>query len=154
MNLSHIDNSIIHFLRKAFIPTARFSIFVVYVWFGALKILGVSPAGALVHGLFDNTIHFMTFNTFYVLFAWFEVLIGIMFIIPKATRYVLPLLFIHMITTFMPLIFLPEDTWSGFMVLTLTGQYIVKNLVIVALAIGVAAQVHPLPLKNKAQIGH
>ena len=148
MNTIRLDHKIIHLLRKAFIPTARFSIFVVYVWFGALKILGLSPAGGLVHALFDNTIHFMTFNTFYVVFAWFEVLIGIMFVIPKLTRFVLPLLFINMTTTFMPLVFLPSETWSGFMVLTLTGQYIVKNLVIIAVAIGIAAQVHPL------RVGH
>lgn len=144
MNITRIDHSIIHFLRKAFIPTARFSIFVVYVWFGALKILGVSPASGLVHALFDATISWMSFDTFYLLFAWFEVLIGVMFIVPRLTRFVLPLLFIHMITTFMPLVFLPSESWDGFMKLTLPGQYIVKNLVIIAVAIGIAAQVHPL----------
>jgi len=148
MNIPRIDHSIIHFLRKAFIPTARVSIFVVYVWFGALKILGLSPASDLVHHLFNSTIHFMSFNTFYILFAWFEVLIGVMFIIPRLTRFVVPLLIVHMVTTFMPLVFLPGDTWSGFMVLTLTGQYIVKNLVIIAVAIGIAAHVHPLPVRD------
>ena len=112
-----------------------------------LKIIGVSPAGPLVHHLFDATIHFMSFNTFYILFAWFEVLIGIMFIFPKLTRWVIPLLFIHMITTFLPLVFLPSETWNGFMVLTLEGQYIIKNLVIIAVAIGIAAHVHPLPVE-------
>ncbi len=147
MNTTRLDHEFIHFLRRAFIPSARFGLFVVYVWFGMLKIVGVSPAGPLVHHLFDATIHFMSFNTFYILFAWFEVLIGIMFIFPKLTRWVIPLLFIHMITTFLPLVFLPSETWNGFMVLTLEGQYIVKNLVIIAVAIGIAAHVHPLPVK-------
>lgn len=144
MNTISLDHKIIQFLRKAFIPTARFSIFIIYVWFGMLKVLGLSPASGLVHSLFDATIHWMSFDTFYILFAWFEVLIGVMFIIPKATRFVIPLLIVHMITTFMPLVFLPTETWSGFMVLTLPGQYIIKNLVIIAVAIGIAAQVHPL----------
>lgn len=144
MNTIRLDHKIIHFLRRAFIPTARFSIFIVYVWFGMLKILGVSPASGLVHALFDATITWMSFDTFYLAFAWFEVLIGVMFIIPKFTRFVLPLLVIHMITTFMPLVFLPSESWNGFLVLTLPGQYIVKNLVIIAVAIGIAAQVHPL----------
>jgi uncharacterized membrane protein YkgB len=109
-----------------------------------LKLLGLSPASGLVHALFNATIHFMPFDVFYVLFAAFEVLIGVMFLIPRLTRFVLPLLFVHMITTFLPLIFLPSEAWSGFMVLTLPGQYIVKNLVIIAVAIGIAAQVHPL----------
>jgi uncharacterized membrane protein YkgB len=144
MNTIRLDHTIIHFLRRAFIPSARFSICIVYVWFGILKILGVSPASGLVHMLFEATISWMSFDTFYVLFAWFEVLIGVMFIIPKLTRFVLPLLAIHMITTFMPLVFLPSEAWNGFMVLTLPGQYIVKNLAIIAVAMGVAAQVHPL----------
>ncbi len=144
MNTLRIDHKIIQWLRAGFIPTARVSLFVVYVWFGMLKVLGLSPASGLVHDLFSATIGFMSFDVFYILFAWFEVLIGIMFLIPKMTRFVLPLLMIHMITTFLPLIFLPSEAWSGFMVLTLPGQYIVKNLVIIAVAIGIAAQVHPL----------
>jgi len=147
MNTPRIDHTIIHFLRKAFIPTGRIAIFVIYVWFGMLKVLGLSPAGSLVHDLFNATIHFMSFDTFYILFAWFEVLIGVMFLVPKFTRYVLPLLLIHMVTTFLPLIFLPGEAWSGFMVLTLPGQYIVKNLVIIAVAMGIAAHTHPLPYK-------
>ena len=71
-------------------------------------------------------------------------LIGILFLIPKATRIVIPLLLVHMVTTLLPLILLPGATWQGFLILTLEGQYIVKNLVIIAVAIGVAAHAHPL----------
>jgi uncharacterized membrane protein YkgB len=63
-------------------------------------------------------------------------------------RVVIPLLFIHMVTTFGPLVFLPSETWSGFMVPTLEGQYIIKNLVIIATAVGIAAHMHPLSEKN------
>lgn len=144
MNTVSLDHKIILFLKNSFIPVGRFSIFVIYVWFGALKVLGVSPAGGVVHDLFTATISFMSFDMFYLFFAWFEILIGVMFLFPKLTRFVIPLLLLHMITTFMPLVFLPQETWNGFMVLTLSGQYIVKNLVIIAVAIGIAAQVHPL----------
>ena len=85
---------------------------------------------------------------FFILFALFEVLIGVLFLFPKATRIVIPLLFLHMITTILPLILLPQETWNGFMVLTLEGQYIVKNLVIIAVAIGIAAHMHPLPMRR------
>lgn len=149
MNTSRIDHKIITFLKRISEPFGRCSVFIVYVWFGLLKVLGLSPAGELVHGLFSATIHWMSFDTFYVLFAWFEVVIGIMFLIPKLTRFVIPLLLIHMITTFLPLVFLPQETWQGFMVLTLTGQYIVKNLVIVGLAILLAAQLHPIGGQTK-----
>lgn len=144
MNSIRLDHKIIHLLRVVSIPVGRIAIFIVYSWFGALKIFGLSPAGGLVHDLFSATIHVMSFDTFYILFACFEVIIGVMFLIPKLTRFVVPLLMIHMLCTFLPLVLLPGTAWSGFLVLTLEGQYIVKNLVIIALALGIAAHVHPL----------
>jgi uncharacterized membrane protein YkgB len=89
----------------------------------------------------------MSFHSFLILFGVFECLIGILFLIRGAERIVIPLLFIHMITTFGPLFLLPQETWSGFLVPTLEGQYIIKNLVIIAAAIGIAAHLHPMPRK-------
>jgi uncharacterized membrane protein YkgB len=143
-----LDHEIIHFLRRAFVPSARVALFIVYFWFGILKLLGYSPAGALVHQLFDATIHFMSFNTFYVLFALFEMLIGILFLFPRVIRIAIPLLFIHMITTVMPLFVLPDVTWNGFLLPTIEGQYIIKNFVIMAIAIGIASHANPLPWKK------
>lgn len=139
-----IDLGLIHFFRKYWIPVARFGIFVVFFWFGILKVLGYSPAEPLVEQLFSATISFMSFSSFILFFGLFEVLIGILFLIKGAERIVMPLLLIHMITTFGPLVFLPEASWSSFMVPTLTGQYIIKNLVIIAAAMGIAAQLHPI----------
>ena len=152
MNTIRLDHQIIHFLRRASVPFARFAIFVIYSWFGILKILGLSPASLLVHHLFDASfVHaIFSFHVFYILFALFEVLIGIMFLFPKMTRYVFPLLVIHLITTVLPLVLLPKETWNGFLVPTLEGQYIIKNLLIIALAIGIAAHVHPLPNVRKS----
>lgn len=125
-------------------PVARFGLFVVFFYFGILKVLGLSPASGLVQALFEQTISFVSFDAFLILFGLFECLIGILFIIRGFERVVIPLLFIHMVTTFMPLFILPEATWSAFMVPTLEGQYIIKNLVIIAAAVGIAAHLHPL----------
>lgn len=142
-----LDHALIRFFRRISIPAARLSLFVVFFWFGLLKLLGLSPAGALIEHLYAETISFMDFGTFYALFALLECAIGILFLIPRAERLVLPLLLFHMATTFLPLIFLPEETWSAPLVPTLTGQYIIKNVVIIALALGLAAHLHPLPKK-------
>jgi uncharacterized membrane protein YphA (DoxX/SURF4 family) len=147
MSLQKIDSHIIHTLQKMFLPSARISLAVIFIWFGLLKVLGHSPASGLVQNLFDVSVPFFSFDIFYVAFAWFEILIGLLFLFPRFTRFVIPLLLIHMVTTFLPLFLLPDETWNGFMVLTLAGQYIVKNLVIVALALGVAATLEPLQKK-------
>ncbi len=142
--LRSIDIKIIHFFRVISVPSARLGLFVVFFWFGALKVLGLSPAAGVVERLFTETITFMSFDTFYMGFALFECLIGILFLIKGAERIVIPLLFVHMFTTFGPLVFLPQETWTAFFVPTLEGQYIIKNLVIIATAIGIAAHLHPI----------
>lgn len=130
---------------------ARFGLFVIFFWFGILKVIGLSPAAPLVQALFEQTISFMSFDTFIILFGLFECLIGILFIIRGLERLVIPLLFAHMITTFMPLFLVPGMTWSSFLVPTLEGQYIIKNLVIIAAAMAIAANLHPLS-KEKLSI--
>lgn len=70
--------------------------------------------------------------------------IGICFLIPKLSRLAIALLIPHMIMTILPLFFLTDLTWQGFLTPTLEGQYIIKNLVIIALAMGVAAHIHPM----------
>ena len=144
MNIRNIDIHVIHFFKKYWIETTRISLAIVFIWFGMLKVLGFSPAGGLVQALFESSINFISFDTFYMLFAWFEVMIGVLFLVPRMTRVVIPLLFIHMITTFGPLLLLPGESWSGFMIPTLVVQYIIKNLVIIGAAMGIAAHLHPI----------
>jgi uncharacterized membrane protein YkgB len=152
MSIQSLDAKIISFFKKIWMPLARIALFVVFFWFGILKVIGLSPAGIVVANLFAETIAFMDFRTFYIAFGLFECLIGILFLIKGAERVVLPLLFLHMVTTAGPLAMLPGETWQMFMVPTLEGQYMIKNIVIVALAVAVAAHLHPLggqlPEKN------
>ena len=128
-------NAIHRFTDSHLITFGRFSLFLVYFWFGLLKIINVSPAGPLVESLFTRTISFMSFGTFYVLFSLFEMLIGILFLFKKTQRAALALFLFHMITTIMPLFFLTSMTWQNMFVPTLEGQYIIKNIVLLALAL-------------------
>ncbi len=144
MDIQTADADLIGFFQKWALPTARFGLFVVYFWFGILKVIGLSPASPLVQALFERTIHFMPFGTFIVLFGLFEMLIGILFLVRGAERVVMPLLLAHMITTVMPLFLVPEATWQSTMVPTLEGQYIIKNLLLIACAMGIAGSIRPL----------
>ncbi len=145
--MESIDFFVIRLSRKIAEPLARFSLFLVFFWFGALKVIDLSGASAMVQSLFEATMPIMPFSVFMVLFGLFEMLIGILFLIRGAERVVLPLLFVHMITTIMPLFLLTSVTWSGFLVPTMEGQYIIKNILIIALAIGITAQLQPI--KNR-----
>jgi len=148
MNISSIDIRIIGFFRKISVPTARLGLFVVFFWFGILKVIGLSPAGPMVENLFNHTLGammpFLPFSVFMIGFALLECLIGVLFLIPGTERVVMPLLLIHLITTILPLFLLQEVTWSRFFVPTLEGQYIIKNLLIISAGIGIAANLHPI----------
>ena len=76
-------------------------------------------------------------------------LIGVAFLIPGLERLAIALLIPHMITTVLPLILLPSITWQSFLIPTLEGQYIIKNIVIIALASALAAHLHPMRLQNR-----
>ncbi len=148
MSLQTIDAKFISFCQKISVPLARFGLFIVFFWFGILKVVGQSPASGLVERLFNETIPFMDFGTFLIAFGIFECIIGILFLIRGADRLTILLLFIHMATTTGPLVLLPEETWSGFLVPTLEGQYIIKNILVIAAGITVAAHMHPLRPKE------
>ncbi len=148
MNIKDLDLQILAWLQRWFLPLARLAIFVIYFWFGALKLFGLSPAGPLAEALVVKIFGAADFDLLFHLLAAFECLIGLLFLFPKATRLAIPLLLIHMLIVCSPLILLPELAWSQPFVPTLEGQYIIKNLAIAALAIGIAAQTKPLAAKR------
>jgi len=147
--IEEFDKAAIDFLKKISFPLGRISLFIVFFWFGLLKIINTSPANPLVEQLLNKTLHFIGFSQFIVILGILEMIIGITFLIPKVARLTIFLLIPHMTTTFMPLIFLPDVTWQGYLVPTLEGQYIIKNLVIVALAFSIASGLSPLKFDNK-----
>ena len=79
--------------------------------------------------------------------AVFECVIGVLFLIPRAVRIVLGLLCIHLAVVCAPLVLVPGYTWQEVMVPTMDGQYIIKNLLIIAAGIGLAAHA---PARGKA----
>jgi len=148
MTFATIDRAFISFARKYDITFGFFSLFVVYAWFGALKVLGLSPASPLVLALLAKTMPGFPPETFMPLFGLFEVTIGILFLVPRAVRVTIALMAAHMCMVFLPLILLPGMTWTGLFVPTLEGQYIIKNVVLLALALTIVAGTKPVAAKK------
>lgn len=114
------------------IPTMRLGLGVVFVWFGALKIVGSSPATELV----AKTVYWFDPRWFVPFLGWWEVAIGLCLATPVLTRVGIALLALQMPGTFLPLLLLPQVCYgSSLFHLTLEGQYIVKNLVIIGSAL-------------------
>lgn len=148
--LEKFDTSIIHFFRKYSDEFARIAFFIVFFWFGILKVFLVSPAGPLVTELLNNTfLHFIPENTFMILFGLFEVIIGILALIPKLERITFAVMGFHLITTALPLFILVDTTWYAVFVPTLVGQYILKNLVLLASGMVLFAHIKPMSETHK-----
>ena len=111
----------------------RIALFLIYGWFGMLKALGLSPASSLVLALLHEITPWMNQNAFVFWFGLFEVLIGTAFLVVGARRWVVRVFFLHIVMTMAPLVVLPQETWSTWFVPTLAGQYIIKNLALIAL---------------------
>ena len=114
----------------------RISLFIIFFWFGLLKPLGLSAAEQLVL----DTVYWMPLfsaHTWLSIIGWWEVIIGLCFLFEKTTKVALLLLLLQMTGTFMPLVILPDITFqnSNFFTPTLEGQYILKNILIIAAAL-------------------
>lgn len=66
--------------------------------------------------------------------------IGILFLIPKLEKLSIAIFALHTATTLMPLFLLPSIAWKSFMIPTLEGQYMIKNLITIALALSIFSQ--------------
>jgi uncharacterized membrane protein YphA (DoxX/SURF4 family) len=148
--LRTLDLKIIACARRLFMPVARIAFFVIFFYFGFLKLIGVSPATPLAEALTAQTIGMESFHVAYIVLAAIECLIGILFLIPRATRIVIPLLIVHLAVVSSPLLLVPSHSWLYPLVPSLEGQYIIKNIALIAAAIGIAANVPPLQKAKQA----
>ena len=142
----NIDLRITGFLDTHGLNILRYGIAIVFIWFGALKPFGLSPANELVIAttswIFDPDIFIP------ILGVW-EVLIGIGFLFKRLQRAAIFLLALQMGGTFLPIILLPDQVFTIFpYALTLEGQYIIKNLVIIGGAMVIGSKVREVDRKE------
>ncbi len=136
MDIINIDQHIAGKMRKWGEPAVRISFAIIFFWFGILKPFGLSAATELLKA----TVAWLPFgnpDTWLLVIGWWEVVIGITFLFRRTTRLAIGLLFLQMVGTFMPLVFLPEVTFQNgnYLLPTLEGQYIIKNVMIISAAL-------------------
>jgi uncharacterized membrane protein YphA (DoxX/SURF4 family) len=142
--IDRVDVRITGTLARFGVPALRIALGVVFLWFGLLKFFpNLSPAEDLA----ARTIEALTMGavkpdlSLPVLAVW-ESVIGIGLIVGRGLRGILALLAVQMAGTFTPLLLFPEETWTIFPIApTLEGQYIIKNVVLIAAAMVVGATV-------------
>lgn len=133
------DEIIIPALRRWAIPVLRVGLALVFIWFGALKIFGVSPVSDLV----ASTVYWVDPDWFVPLLGAVEVAVGLGLVFRLALRTVLAALVAQMVGTLLVFVFLPEVAFqnSNPLLLTTEGEFVVKNAVLLGAAMVVGTQV-------------
>lgn len=133
-----VVNNIKQWIRENNLNILRVCVSIIFLWFGILKFIeGVSP----VQDLAISTIKTLTFDLFsdeVVIYglALTEVYVGICMLLKISLNSTLYILYFQIIGTFMPFFIYPEITFTKVpFSLSFEGQYIVKNIVIIAAAI-------------------
>lgn len=142
-----IDSAIAAWMAEYALKVVRIGLGMVFFWFGVLKLVpGLSPEEDLIR----STLPFLNLAWLMPCLGAWEITIGLALIGGVWLRFVLLLIFLQMPGTALPLIFLPDITWNHFpYALTLEGQYIVKNLVLIGAALALGATVRGGGLESK-----
>jgi uncharacterized membrane protein YphA (DoxX/SURF4 family) len=136
---NRIDRAITQWMARYGLLVLRIGLGLVFFWFGALKLFpDLSPAEDLVR----ETTYFVDPDWFIPVLALWEMAIGLGLIFGLFMRITLLLLFLQMPGTALPIVVLPDAVWTHFpYALTLEGQYIVKNLVLIGAGLVLGATV-------------
>ncbi|MFI8962464.1 hypothetical protein ACIGO8_10130 [Streptomyces sp. NPDC053493] len=112
----------------------------VFVWFGVLKMIGLSPAAQLV----VDVMPFDTGDWFVPALGWAEVALGVWLLTGRAQRLLLPILGGHLLGTFAVLLLTPGAAFdhANPLLLTMTGEFVVKNVVLLAAAVVLTTTPH------------
>ncbi|PJF30423.1 MAG: hypothetical protein CUN51_07830 [Candidatus Thermofonsia Clade 1 bacterium] len=139
-----VDVRITRWMARYSVPILRIGLGIVFLWFGVLKFFpNLSPAEELA----TRTIETLTFGLIQPqlalpMLATLETLIGLGLLTGKFMRITLLLLLFQMIGTVTPLFLFPAETFTHFPYApTLEGQYIIKNIVLVAAGLVIGATV-------------
>lgn len=137
-----IDKRITGLMARLGIPLLRYSIGLIFIWFGGLKYVpGLSPAQELATSTIDLlTLGLLPLQLSLIMLATLEVLIGLLIISGKWIRLSIFLLFFQMMGTLTPVVLFPELVFTQFPhALTMEGQYIFKNVVVISAAMVIGA---------------
>lgn len=108
----------------------RVSLGVVFIWFGALKVFGASPIVPLIKSIYPS----FPYPLAVLAIGIVEILIGLGFLSGKMIKATTVLMWLQMAGIFAGLVIAPHLFFnnSNPILLTTDGEFVIKNLVILA----------------------
>lgn len=143
-----LDAGLIQFMATRGIRILRICLGLVFFWFGLLKVIGKSP----VAGLVGQTVYWIPAGIFLPLLGLWEMAVGGGLLLAVALRLTLFLFWLQMAGTFLVLLLRPEIAFQGGnpLLLTTEGEFVVKNLVLIAAGLVVGGTVQRSKAKGTA----
>lgn len=125
-----LDGRMVRFMTAHGIRLIRISLAVVFIWFGLLKVIGKSPVVDLV----AQTVYWVPPEVFVPFLGAWEMVVGIGLLFRIALRLTLFLFWLQLAGTFLVLVLRPEIAFQGGnpFLLTTEGEFVIKNLVLIA----------------------
>jgi putative oxidoreductase len=125
-------------LRVTFL--LRLSLATIFFWFGLLKLAGVSP----VVDLLRNSIPFLARSPYIELLGLAEIVIAIGLVIERLANQAATLMILHLFCTLSIAIIAPTIVFAPvFPVLTLDGEFLAKNFVLITAGLVVISRREP-----------
>ena len=127
-----VDRAVV--LNRRYAPVAlRMALALVFVWFGVLKLAGVSPVGELLAA----TLPFVDQDVLVPMLGAVEVVMGVALAIGRLPQLVLLVLVGHLTGTFLTFVTAAGLMWQPdrFLALTVDGEFVLKNLVLISAAL-------------------
>lgn len=137
-----IDQWIVQGLRTYSVTLLRISLGIVFMWFGVLKVIGLTPVADLV----AKTVYWtpLTPAQVVVCIGWWEICIGLGLLTKRFLRTTIFLLLLQQFGTFLVLILLPHIAFQqgNPLLLTVEGEFVIKNIVLISAGLVVGSLVH------------
>lgn len=134
-----VDAVVVRFMSEYGPRILRYSLAVVFIWFGALKVCGRTPVADLV----AHTVYWLPTNRFIPVLGIWEMLVGVGLLFRVALRLTLLLFWLLLAGTSLVLVLRPDIAFQGGnpLLLTMEGEFVVKNLVLIAAGLVVGSRV-------------
>ncbi len=137
--LDRADQRVVEVMTAHGLEVLRISLGVVFIWFGLLKVFGVTPVADLVVAV----ISWAPATLSVPLVGIFEVVLGFGLVVGCGLRLTLLLLWLHLAGTFLLLLIRPDLAFQNGnpLFLTADGEFVIKNLVLISGGIAVGSTV-------------
>lgn len=137
-----IDRRFRHWEQQYGHQALRYSLALVFFWFGITKPLAISPADAVVRPTLASTpilSDLISFQAFFSILGTWEALVGLGLLWRRTVRLAVACMCLQMLSTFTPLFVVPTETFRWWpLVPSAVGLYIVKNFALATAGLVVA----------------